>query len=165
MTDKNRIGVTVISQDSENRTSVNGYDPPGSYSRDIHYAGASLSQLASLTEISSQCQQFIKYECHHSRLFRNRLFGWWVSRNKSKMTYWDGASADGSKCASRIETGCYCDTNDYEWREDSDVLTDKTQPPVIQLRFGDTGHKIEKGCHTLGKLTCYGYHEDLTYLI
>ena len=158
MTDKNGVGVTVISHDRETRTLVDGFESPGSYSRDIHYTGTSLSQLASLTKISSHCEQSIKYECYHSRLFKNQLvpFGWWVSRNKSNMTYWDGASAAGSKCASRLETGCNCDKNDLEWREDGGFLTDKTQLPVIQLRFGDTGHWLERGYHTLGKLKCHG---------
>ena len=158
MTDKNGIGVTVISHDSEKKTLVNGHESPGSYSRNIHYTGASLSQLASLTKISSQCEQFIKYECYDSRLFKNQHvpFGWWVSRNKSKMTYWDGASAAASKCAPRLKTGCNCDKNDDKWRKDSGFLTNKTQLPVIQLRFGDTGQRREKGFHTLGKLKCHG---------
>ena len=66
MTDKNGVGVTVISHDSESRTKVKG----NSYSRDIHYTGASLSQLASLTSVSLHCEQFIKYECHHSIMLR-----------------------------------------------------------------------------------------------
>ena len=64
MTDKSGVGVTVISHDSESRTHVDGCENQGCYSRDIHYTGASLSQLASLTRVSSQCEQFIKYECH-----------------------------------------------------------------------------------------------------
>ena len=60
MNDKNGVGVTVISHDSENRTLVNGKEAPGSYSHDIHYTGASLSQLASLTRVSLRCEQFIK---------------------------------------------------------------------------------------------------------
>ena len=54
---------------------------------------------------------------------------------------------------------CNCDKNDAVWREDSGLLTDKTQLPVKQLRFGDTTKRIghdEKGYHTLGKLKCYG---------
>ena len=54
---------------------------------------------------------------------------------------------------------CNCDKNDAVWREDSGLLTDKTQLPVKQLRFGDTttiGRINEKGYHTLGKLKCYG---------
>ena len=62
MSDKNGVGVTVISHDSESRTHVKGYEWAGSYSRDIHYTGASLSQLASLTRVSSHCEQFISYE-------------------------------------------------------------------------------------------------------
>ncbi|XP_067052397.1 neurexin-4-like isoform X3 [Acropora muricata] len=165
MTDKNGVGVTVISHDSENRILVIGYEDPGSYLRDIHYAGANLSQLASLTEISSRCEQFIKYECHGSSLFRNKQepFGWWVSRGSAKMIYWGGASVGSGKCACGMNNSCAkrnrrcnCDKNDHVWREDSGLLTDKTQLPVKQLRFGDTGHGKEKGYHTLGKLKCYG---------
>ena len=62
MTDKSRVGVTVISHDSESRTYVQHkhYGSRGSYSRDIHYTGASFSQLASLTRVSLHCEQFIK---------------------------------------------------------------------------------------------------------
>ena len=75
MTGKNGIGVTVISHGSESRTKVNdgfGYGGRGSYSRDIHYTGVSLSQLASLTRVSSHCEQFIKNECYDSRLLLRR---------------------------------------------------------------------------------------------
>ena len=57
MNDKSGVGVTVISDDSESRTHVKGYERPGSYSRDIHYTGANLSQLANLTRVSLQCEQ------------------------------------------------------------------------------------------------------------
>ena len=56
MTDKSGVGVTVIGHDSESRTYVNGYATEGSYLRDIHYTGASLSQLESLTRVSSHCE-------------------------------------------------------------------------------------------------------------
>ena len=145
MTDKSGVGVTVISDDSESRTHVSGYSSRGSYSRDIHYIGASLSQLASLTRISSHCEQFIKYECYNSVLlysYYGSPYGWWVSRDSTKMTYWGGASIHG-KCACGMSIscadsrfGCNCDKNDKVWREDSGLLTDKTKLPVKQLRFG-----------------------------
>ena len=165
MTDKSGVGVTVISHDSESRTRVKGYEHRGGYSRDIHYTGASLSQLASLTRVSSQCEQFIKYECYSSVLlpYSSGPFGWWVSRDSAKMTYWDGASPDSGKCAcgmtnscARPTEVCNCDKNDHVWREDSGLLTDKTKLPVKQLRFGDTGNSWEQGYHTLGKLKCFG---------
>ena len=162
MNDKNGVGVTVISHDSENRTCVDGFEDPGSYSRDIHYAGASLSQLAGLTRVSSHCEQFIQYECRHSRMFE-KGFAWWVSRNSTKMMYWGGASPGSGNCACGMTNscanssyGCNCDANDLVWRNDSGLLTDKTHLPVKQLRFGDTGWSEEKGYHTLGKLKCYG---------
>ena len=172
MTDKSGVGVTVISHDSESRTNVDACGPNGCYSRDIHYTGASLSQLAGLTRISSQCEQFIKYECHNSGMFTwghkqsNSLRGriaWWVSRDSAKMTYWGGASPGSGTCACGMTNscadpsyGCNCDKNDYVWREDSGLLTDKTKLPVKQLRFGDTNARFEQGYHTLGKLKCFG---------
>ena len=163
MNDKNGVGVTVISHDSENRTGVKGFESPGSYSRDIHYTGASLRQLASLTNVSSHCEQFIKYKCHHSGFWFANPYGWWVSRDSAKMTYWGGASPRSGKCACGMTSscagyriGCNCDMNDDVWREDSGLLTDKTKLPVKQLRFGDTGEWRELGYHTLGKFICYG---------
>ena len=165
MSDKNGVGVTVISHNSESRTLVDGYEGNGAYSRNIHYSGASFSQLAKLTDVSTNCEQFIKYECYDSLLLQNPA-GWWVSRNSSKMTYWGGAVPGSNKCACGMTNSCAdpskrcnCDKNDAVWREDSGLLTDKTQLPVKQLRFGDTTKRIghdEKGYHTLGKLKCYG---------
>ena len=162
MADKSGVGVTVISHDSESRTHVKGCEDPGCYSRDIHYTGASLSQLASLTRVSSQCEQFIKYECHDSGIWFYSPYGWWVSRDSAKMTHWGGASPGSGKCACGMTNssadssyGCNCDKNDPVWREDSGLLTDKTKLPVKQLRFGDVSTG-EEGYHTLGKLKCFG---------
>ena len=166
MSDKNGVGVTVISHDSESRNLVIGCDGPGCYSRDIHYTGASLAQLASLTSVSLHCEQFIKFECHGSAFdYNNQKFGWWVSRDGLETNYWGGASPGSSlqTCACGMSnscavsnTTCNCDANDFVWREDSGLLTNKRQLPVTQLRFGDTGGKDESGYHTLGKFKCYG---------
>ena len=165
MTDKGGVGVTVISHDSENRTQVIGYDGRGEYSLDVHYRSATISQLKILTEVSDNCQQFMKYECFHARLIK-RGYSWWVSRAGQKMTYWGGANLSTGGCACGL-TGscaddeslkCNCDKNDKNWREDSGFLTIKSHLPVKQLRFGDTGDPYfdEEGYHTLGKLECYG---------
>ena len=162
MTNKNGVGVTVVSHDSEDRTLVDGFEDPGSYSRDIKYTKASLSQLASLTTVSLFCKQFIQYECHNSLMFRDNN-AWWVSRDSIDMNYWGGAPAGSGKCACGIDDSCAepkyncnCDANNDEWNEDSGLLTDKTHLPVKQLRFGDTGGYEEKGYHTLGKFKCFG---------
>jgi len=165
MTNKNNIGVTVISHDSEDRTLVQGCWPAGCYKRDIHYIGANHLQLGNLTTISAHCEQFIKYECHGSRLLRDgNMFGWWVSRDGDQMTYWGGSNSTYPyKCAcgvtgtcANIAYGCNCDANDRVWREDSGLLTNKSHLPVMQLRFGDNGSGGQRGYHTLGKLRCYG---------
>ena len=167
MADKNGVGVTVISHDSEGegRTRVReglGWGGRSSYSCDIHHNGASFSQLASLTRVSLHCERFIKYECYDSRLMRSGM-EWWVSRDSTKMTYWDGASPGSGKCSCGMTNscanpsyGCNCDKNDGVWRENSGLLTDMTKLPVKQLRFGDAGSSYAIGYHTLRKLKCYG---------
>ena len=54
VTDKNGVGVTVISHDSESRWYVYhgyGWSGQGTYSRSIRYTGGSMSQLACLTSL------------------------------------------------------------------------------------------------------------------
>ena len=163
MTSKNGVGVTVIGHDSESRTLVRGYSSPGSYKRKIKY-DISLQQIVLIMKQSMNCEQFIKYQCHHSVLLFtvNNLYGWWVSRQGSKMNYWGGAAVNSGKCACGMTNSCAsggkcnCDKNDYTWREDSGYLTDKDTLPVTELRFGDTKAYNNKGYHTLGKLQCWG---------
>ena len=165
MTDKNGIGVTVASHDSENRTKVKGYEAIGSYMRNVSYNGEGLThiaQLTRLTDVSAHCEQFIKFECFHARLLRDG-YGWWVSRDGNKMTYWGGGNSVPNMCACGLNRSCAepskkcnCDINRDGWRQDSGLLTNKSHLPVIQLRFGDTGDGNEVGYHTLGKLKCYG---------
>ena len=80
-------------------------------------------------------------------LFHNGgMFGWWVSRDDEKMKYWGGVDSAPFKCACGLDNTCAatshgfnCDKNDGNWREDSGLLTNKSKPHVIQMRFGDTG--------------------------
>ena len=169
MIDKNGVGVTILSHDSEDRTLGDGFEEKGSYVRNVHYIGAgvsSVAQISGIPMVSAYCEQFIKYECRGSLLFRSAPTGWWVSRDSVQMLYWGGASPDDfQKCAcgttspnTCVDTSysCNCDANiGSSWHEDSGNLTDKNHLPVIQLRFGDTGSG-EAGYHTLGKLRCYG---------
>ena len=160
MTSQGGVGVTVVSHNSESKTHVTGDDDDDNYERDIQYIGSSLSQLAGLTEVSTNCHQFVKYDCMRSKFKDNQAY--WRSRDGAKMTYWGGASY-GHKCACGTTgscadpgEGCNCDKNDNAWREDSGLLTNKSHLPVSQLSFSDIGDDGEEGYHTLGKLECYG---------
>ena len=164
MTSKSGVGVTVIGHDSESRTLVKGYNPPGSYKRKINY-DISMKQIVTIMKRSKNCEQYIKYECYASILLYNgHPYGWWVSRQGSKMNYWGGAAVNSGKCACGMINSCAggntcnCDLNDLVWREDSGYLTDKNTLPVTELRFGDTKNPTvdEKGYHTLGTLRCWG---------
>ena len=54
MTDKEGAGVTVFSQDTENRTHVDGCDPQGCYERYVTYTGVLHIQLEALIDVSAR---------------------------------------------------------------------------------------------------------------
>ena len=168
MSDKGGVGVTVISHDSESRTHVNSVSPgcgsPGCYRKDVTYTGVSTAQLAALTRVSQNCEQFIKFECNNDIVFIENSYAWWVSRDGTRMNYWGGATGYNFMCACGVTNSCsngkncncYNGRSDSGWREDSGLLTDKSALPVTQIRLGDLDQSHEEGYHTLGKLKCYG---------
>ena len=166
MSDKSGVGVTVISHDSENRTYVgpriSGCGGRGCYSKDVRYTGVSTAQLAALTRVSQNCEQFIKFECNNDVAFIEPGYAWWVSRDGTRMNYWGGATGHDKMCACGVTnsctggTKCNCDNSGRGWYEDSGLLTDKSALPVTQIRLGDLDDSREEGYFTLGKLQCYG---------
>ena len=166
MSDKGGVGVTVISHDSESRTHVNSVSPgcsyAGCYRKDVTYTGVSTAQLAALTRVSQNCEQFIKFECNNDVTFIQQNGAWWVSRDGTRMNYWGGATGYINMCACGVTNSCSngnkcnCYNSGSGWREDSGPLTDKSALPVTQIRLGDLDDSNEEGYHTLGKLKCYG---------
>ena len=164
MSDKSGAGVTVISHDSETRTHVGsgGCGSAGCYSKDVRYTGVSTAQLAALTRVSQNCEQFIKFECNNDIAFIEESYAWWVSRDGTRMNYWGGATGSDKMCACGVTNSCSngqkcnCRNSGSGWREDGGRLTDKSVLPVTQIRLGDLNSGREEGYHTLGKLKCYG---------
>ena len=165
MSDKGGVGVTVISHDSESRThvaNIPGCSSPGCYSKDVTYTGVNVAQLAALTRVSQNCEQFIKFECKNDVAFVPESVAWWVSRDGRKMNYWGGAGGAANTCACGVTNSCLngqkcnCYNGGSGWREDSGLLTDKSALPVTQIRLADLDDSNEEGYHTLGKLKCYG---------
>ena len=144
---------------------VDGFEDPGSFSRIITYSN-SLSEIATVTAVSTHWKQYLKYECSKSRLFLGGPWAWWVSRDSQKMFYWGGADpANSQSCGCYTSGDCYkpskykcnCDANGLQWRYDEGDLTDKSTLPVTELRFGDTGsNDKDTGRFTLGSFLCQG---------
>ena len=166
MSDKGGVGVTVISHDTESRTHVANIPGcgvnAGCYSKDVRYTGVSTAQLAALTRVSQNCEQFIKFECNNAVAFVEDAVAWWVSRDGRKMNYWGGAAGSSNMCACGVTNSCSsgykcnCRNSGGGWRSDSGLLTDKSALPVTQIRLADFDDSSEEGYHTLGKLKCYG---------
>ena len=166
MSDKGGVGVTAISHNSESRTHVANIlrcGSPGCYKKNVTYTGVSTAQLAALTRVSQNCEQFIKFECNNDIAFIEDSYAWWVSRDGTRMYYWGGATGYNNTCACGVTNSCSnrgrkcnCYNGDRGWREDSGLLTDKSALPVTQIRLADFDHPSEEGYHILGKLKCYG---------
>ena len=109
MSDKGGVGVTVISHDSESRThvaNIPGCSSPGCYSKDVTYTGVNVAQLAALTRVSQNCEQFIKFECNNDVQFIQQNGAWWVSRDGTRMNYWGGATGYKNMCACGVTNSC-----------------------------------------------------------
>ena len=96
MTDKGGVGVTVISHDRETRRYVGnipecGLNNPGCYRKDVTYNGVSSAQLAALTRVSQNFEQFIKFESSRDVSFVPESVTWRMSRDGRKMNHWGGA--------------------------------------------------------------------------
>ena len=162
MSDKRGVGVTVISHNSESRTHVGnipGCDVAGCYRKDVTCIGVSTAQLAALTRVSQNCEQFIKFECNNDVAFiPEDNYAWWVSRDGRRINYWGGATGFNQMCANSCSNGrtCNCHNSGGGWREDSGLLTDKSVLPVTQIRLADLDGSQEEGYHTLSKLESYG---------
>ena len=160
MSDKNRIGVTVVGHDREKISHVRNCNTPGCYAPNVTYFGTTLPQLANLVKVSTYCEQFIILECNGSIAFIEEMASWWLSRDRKRMHYWGGAAADSKKCAcgmtSTCEGGGVCNCKTYGprgWRNDSGLLTDRSSLPVTQLAFGSMSGE---SYNTLKTFKCYG---------
>ena len=108
MNDKGGVGVTVIGHDSERRTHVGPYGcwAAGCYRKDVTYSGVTSAQLAALTRVSQNCEQFIKYECNPNSPFIERGYAWWVTRDGTRKDYWGGATGYNKMCACGVTNSC-----------------------------------------------------------
>ena len=159
MRDKEDVGVTVISHDSENRVkaaNISGCnaDNRGCYSKDVGYTGVTIAQLAALTRVSQNCEQFIKFECPDYISFILGGDAWWVSSDGKRMNYRGGATGYDKMCACGVTNSCSngkkcnCDKSTGGRRSDSGVLTDKSVLPVTQIRLADFDDSGEEAYHT-----------------
>ena len=160
MSDKNRIGVTVVGHDRKERSHVRNCNTSGCYSPNVTYFGTTIPQLANLAKVSTHCEQFIILECNGSVAFIGEKASWWISRDGKPMLYWGGAAAGNKKCACGMTSTCdgggVCNCKTYGprgWRNDSGLLTDRSSLPVTQLTFGSMSGE---SYYTLKTFKCYG---------
>ena len=158
MTDRAGVGVTVVGHNREVRERMKDCDSKGCFKRNVSYIGVTISQLAGLTRVNSNCEQFIRFNCYNDVLFLEDSYAWWVSREGKAMYYWGGAAPGSRKCACGVTDTCVgggkCNCNNMhheEWRSDSGLLSEKSSLPVIQLRFGDVDEPREDAYYSLVK--------------
>ena len=68
--------------------------------------GSGTAQLAALTRVSQNYEQFIKFECNNAIVFIEGSYAWWVSRDGIRMNYWGGATGYDKMCACGVTNSC-----------------------------------------------------------
>ncbi|XP_072036319.1 uncharacterized protein [Amphiura filiformis] len=122
-------------------------------------------QINALVSISSHCQQQLTYDCYGSTMWdiTNDPYGhvgfWQSETGGVRYNFGIGTGLQGCPCSldgscANPNGYCNCDADDFTWRTDMGILTDKSTLPVAKIRFGDTNEDKEKGFYTLGKLEC-----------
>lgn len=163
--------VTKIGHNSEDLITVNGYQAPNFYVRQIEY-DADLPELTAIIERAATCTQGLSYKCRNSRLLINpgdeapgfSHWGWWVGRTFQPMYYWGGAAPGSGKCECGLtEVGCagnkpLCNCDSKLNETDEGQIQHKDYLPILELHFGDTGTAVDDkiGYHKVDKLECRG---------
>ncbi|XP_062588516.1 neurexin-4-like [Saccostrea cucullata] len=163
--------VTKIGHNSEDLITVNGYQAPNFYVRQIEY-DADLPELTALIERAATCTQGLSYKCRNSRLLISPgseapeypHWGWWVGRTYQPMYYWGGAAPGSGKCECGLtEVGCaggqkLCNCDSQLNETDEGQIQHKDYLPILELHFGDTGTAVDNkiGYHKVDKLECRG---------
>ena len=78
----------------------------GCYSKDVRYTEVSTAQLAALTRVSQNCEQFIKFECNNDVAFIQENSALWVSRDRIQINYRGGATGHDKMCACGVTNSC-----------------------------------------------------------
>ncbi|MCL4131606.1 UNVERIFIED_CONTAM: hypothetical protein GTU68_025311 [Idotea baltica] len=165
-----------LSHKHNSLTTVDGFEPRGSYVQDILY-DASYEQVEVFLNRSASCRQRIHFECVRTKLFNSPYpdpdseflpNSWWVSRQNQMMDYWGGSLPGSRKCECGLMgtcimkgSWCNCDSGLDAVLHDSGDLTVKEHLPVKQMRIGGTGKVLDgrKAKYSVGPLICEGDRE------
>ena len=134
---------------------------------DITY-NVPMEQIVYLIQRSAECRQYIRYDCHNSKLLNSvstqptarRTHAYWRARDKSMQISWGGAPPGSGQCACGVTQTCAnkamfcnCDSRRNSWLVDDGYLTDEDTLPVTQVAFKN---KSARSFFTLGPLECWG---------
>jgi hypothetical protein len=135
-------GWTLFHHDTEAKTHVTGFEPPGSYVRNVTYE-TPVARIQEVMALSSTVKQYLLKDCKGSLINNGGgdWYCWWQDPAGDKETGWPGGTAA-------------CDINDPVWRQSGGWITSPSALPVVSLHFGDTGDGDEEAYHTLGPLWC-----------
>ena len=154
------VGVTVVSHDSEGPTKLTEKLSCDTWDeRTVTYFGASVSKLGKLADVSTHCEQFVKFECLGEARCWRELHSYWLSRDGKLMFYWGGATPGRWMCACGMSgtctggAGCNCNYWSSGPCEDSGLLTDKNNLPVTKLRLAPF---FIRSSYAVGKFKCKG---------
>ncbi|RDD36937.1 Fibrillin-2, partial [Trichoplax sp. H2] len=161
-------GVTVINHDNIKTVSVQKSKPKSAKQKLIalKYYNVNLVQLQALTKFSTYCTQTVSYQCQNAPMFiNNEISVMWKSPSGKEMKYWGGATGEigcgcarNKSCDGGKNTLCNCDSTDGKMHLDAGDLIDKSNLPVMGLKFKNLLSKSNSS-FKIGKLQCWGVYK------
>lgn len=95
-------GLTIVEHSANDRTLVTDFFGNGEFSTNISYYNTQVDQMEALAAVSTDCYQYLKYECNGASLFLgDQPLAFWESRGRQYMDSWGGVpiGLPGCKCS------------------------------------------------------------------
>ena len=156
-------GSTIINHNIIGETRIPKCTGEDCFQLDINYQ-STIHQISNLIDISSHCQQHIKFNCYSAPLFDDGInFGSWLNNKGEKEIYFHGSNSGNHICQCGTTntckvTGykCNCDINDPVWDFDEGLITSKSDLPITGFSYFGLRVRNKTASVIIGPLECTG---------
>ena len=166
--------VTEIFHNAEDLANVEHCQHPGCSSTNITYTSGpngnavSLNQLEALIALSATCEQAFFYSCTLAPLRDDGLdYAYWTGRDGEEKFYFTGSdpalhacdcyfTEEGCEEEELKRNTCNCDSNIPAPLNDTGLITNMEDLPIISIAFGGLTYDAEQAAYRIGRLSCRG---------
>ena len=156
-------GATRVYHDKKGKIEIPKCSAKDCFKMSLNYE-PSMKNMANLIDISSNCFQYLKFDCYSAPLFDDGIYyGSWLNKNGEEKTYFHGSNSGKHVCRCGLTDSCTkqadvcnCDANDPTWKVDTGTIKDKSDLPVTGFTYYGLREEKERASIFFGPLVCYG---------